>query len=105
MHDTKAMQVFYTICDMQRQNLNPGFRKSEPSLLDVIKHVFASQVVKNDEVELTALEQIDKLYDRGVLAHLEDFDLTTLLEDFYLFHVGLLDCLYGDLHTAILVSG
>lgn len=52
---------------------------------------------------LTRLKQVNEFDDVGVLAHFQDFDLPTLLEDFDWLHVGLGDGLDRNLHAVLLM--
>ena len=73
--------------------------------MDIVKEVLTLHVIKHDKVGLTVLEQIDELDDVVMLTHLENFDLTTLLEHLDRLHVSLLDCLDRSLRAINLVGG
>lgn len=93
------MQVLCALSYLKDDFLCTFFRESIVSLSDVVEEVFASHELKDYEVVLTAFEQVQELDDVGMLAHLEHFDLASLLEDLNRLHVSLVDGLDSDLFS------
>lgn len=105
MHDTKLVQVLNTKCDLVSDVLGTALSQCKSTSLQVLKQVFPLHVVKYNVVHLAILEQIDQLDYIVVLAHLEDFDLPTLLEDLNWLHVLFLYSLDGHLLPCKIMSG
>ena len=105
MHNAKLVEVSHALAQLIGELLRTLLWKCEPSLRHVVKEVAAIQVVENDVVGFTVLKQVKELDDVFVLAHLQHFNLSTLLEDLDRLHVVLLDSLDSDLFACNLVSG
>ena len=105
MNDTKCVEVLDCSADLVGKVLDAGFWQLEASPLDVIEEILSGHELKYDEVVLAVLEDVLKLDDIRVLAHFKDFDLSSLLEDLDLLHVGLFDCLNRGLSSVSLMSG
>jgi len=93
----KAVEVLDTLHDLEDDCLCMLLRQDVVSLRNVIKQVFTCHVLQHDKVVLTALKQVDQFNDARVLAHLEHFDLTPLLQNLDRLHVRFDDRLYCDL--------
>lgn len=93
MHDAKPVQILDGLADLISQFLAPLLGELEAPPLDVIEHIFARHIVQHDVVLVAAVEDVNELDYVWVLAHLEDFDLTSLLEHLDWFHVGFLHSL------------
>ena len=104
MHNTEPVHVLDAkrnlIGDVLRSLLSQG----KASGLQVLEQVFALHVIEDDIVSLTVFEQINESDYVVMLAHLEDLNLPTLLEDFNRLHVLLLDRLDGHLLVCHLVG-
>ena len=104
MHDTEPVHVLDAerdlICDILRSLLSQG----KASGLQILEQVFALHVVEDDIVRLTVFKQVNESDDVVMLAHLEDLNLSTLLEDLYWLHVLFLDRLDGHLLVCHLVG-
>ena len=105
MNDTKSVEVLDCSADLVGEILDSGFRKLEASSLYVIEEVLSCHELKYDEVVLAVLEDVLKLDDVWVLAHFKDLNLSSLLEDLDLLHVGLFDRLNRHLSGVPLVCG
>ena len=103
MNNAKLVQVLDPHCDLVGQLLHALLRQGEPLLLNVVEEVFALHEVEHNEVCLTVFEQVDQLDDVLVLTHLQNLNLTTLLEDLNWLHVRFFHRLDGDLGIGNLV--
>ena len=72
--------------------------------MQVVEQVRPLHVVQHDVVVLTVLKQVDQVDDVGVLAHFEDFNLSSLLEDLDVGHVLLLDLFDGHFLFGLFVG-
>ena len=97
MYDAKLVEILDTKGDLVCQILNTLLWKGESSLLNIVKEVFTLHVVQNDEVGLTVLEEINQFDYIIVLTHLQDFNLSALLEHLNWLHIDLFDGLDGSL--------
>ena len=78
---------------------------AEIASFEVIEHVLASHVIKDQVVVVRVLEQVDELDDVRVLAHFEDLYLASLLVHLNRLHVLLFDDLDGNLDAWLLMVG
>ena len=99
MDYAKLVEVLDSHGDLVGQVLNSLLWQRKASFLNIVKQVFALHVVEDDEVSFTVLEEIDQLDDIFVLTHLQDFNLTSLLENLNWLHVSLFDGFDGSLGT------
>ena len=97
MHNPKAVEVLDTLHDLEDDCLSMLLRQDVVPLRYVVEQVFASHVLEHDKIVLTALKQVDQLNDARVLAHLQHFDFSSLLENLNRLHVRLDDGLDCDL--------
>jgi hypothetical protein len=105
MHDAEAVQVLYSKPDLVTKLLHSGLTEVKLAALGVIERVFARHVLQHDEVVLDVLEDVDKLDDVGVLAHLQNLYFLPLLDDFDRLHVGFQHSLDCHLFVGFLVLG
>jgi hypothetical protein len=91
VHDAETVQVLDCLTNLVGEVNASGLRQLEATFLNVIKHVFAGHVVKHNEVVVAGFEDVNKLDDVRMLAHLQHFDFATLLEHLDRFHIRLLD--------------
>lgn len=105
MNDTKCVEVLNCSADLEGKILYARFWQLEASSLDVIKEILSCHELKYDEVVLAVLEDVLQLDDIRVLAHFKNFNLSSLLEDLNLLHVGLFDCLDRRLPGVSLMRG
>ena len=104
MNDTKCVEILDCSADLVGEILDARFWQLEAPSLDVIEEVLSCHELKHDEVVLAILEDVLKLDDVRVLAHFKNFDLSSLLEDLDLLHVGLFHCLNCRLSSVSFVS-
>ena len=97
MHNPKAVEVLDTLHDLEDDCLSMLLRQDVVPLRYVVEQVFTSHVLEHDKIVLTALKQVDQLNDARVLAHLQHFDFSSLLENLNRLHVRLNDGLNCDL--------
>lgn len=104
MNNTECVEVLYCCANLEGKILDAGLWQLEASLLDVVKEILSSHEFENNEIILAILKDVFQLYDIWMLAHFQDFNLSSLLEDFDLLHVGLFDCLNCCLCSISFVS-
>lgn len=97
MHNAKAVEVLDTLHDLEDNCFGMLLRQDVVPLRYVVEQVFASHVLKHNKIVLTALKQVDQLNDARVLAHLQHFDFSSLLENLNRLHVRLDNGLNCDL--------
>ena len=100
--------VFVQILNAQSQLVNnfPDSVLPQVELLElkIIKQIRASHVVKDYVVVVWVLKNIHKLYDVGMLAHLQHLYFSSLLKHLDVRHVLLLHLLYRYLFISKLVG-
>ena len=87
MYDTVIVQILYTERQLVNDLTDSFLIKTVTAALHVIEEISSFHVFENNVVVLTVLKEIDEVDDVGMLAHLEDFNLTSLLEHFYVIHI------------------
>ena len=104
MDDAIAVKILDSEGQLISELFDAVLTQIEISDLQVIEQIGARHVIEHDVIVLTVLEKIDQVDNVRVLAHLEHFDFTPLLEDLNMGHVLLLDLLDGDLLRRLLVQ-
>ena len=97
MYNSIIVQVFYSKRQLISEFPDAVLTKIEVADLKVVEEIRSRHVVEHYVVVLTVLEKVDEVYDVGVLAHLENFDLTSLLEHLNVSHILLFYLFNGDL--------
>lgn len=92
MYNTIAMQILNGNANLVRQLLDSLLCQLEISELDVVKEILALHVLKHDVVVIGILEQIDEAYYVRVLRHLQYINFSSLLINFYRFHIFFMHC-------------
>ena len=96
MHDAVIVQVFYSERQLISQLSDAVLTEVEVTDLEVVEEIRSGHVVEDDVVVLTVFEEVDEVDDVGMLAHLEHFNLTSLLEHLYVSHVLLFYLFNGN---------
>jgi len=87
MYYVKSVNVECRDDQLDHEMLDSLFWEHKITFLNVIKHVFAIHVFNYYEVVVAVLENIKKFDYIRVLAHLQHFDLSPLLNHLYWLHV------------------
>ena len=99
------MEVLDGVANLVGQILNSWLWETEASSLDVVEEILTSHEFKHNEVVFTVFENVLQFDYIRVLAHFEDLNLPTLLENLNLLHISLLHDLDGCLSAVAFMSG
>ena len=105
MHDAVIVQVFYSERQLISQLSDAVLTEVEVTDLEVVEEIRSGHVVEDDVVVLTVFEEVDEVDDVGMLAHLEHFNLTSLLENLDVSHVLLFHLFNSYFLAGLFVRG
>ena len=98
------MQVLYTERHLVSDLFDAILTKVEAAGLHIVEEISTSHELENNIIVLIVLKYIDKVDNVWMLAHLEYFNLTPLLEDLNMCHVLLFHLLDSYLPASLLVD-
>ena len=104
MNDAVIMQVLYTKSHLVSDLTDSLLTEVEAAGLHIVEEISSGHELEHYIIILIVLEDIDKIDNVWMLAHLEYFNLAPLLEHLYMCHVLFLDLLDSYLPASLLVD-
>ena len=98
------MQILKPLDQLVTNLTHSVFPNTEITRLQIIKQVGAIHIVENNVVALCVFEDIHQRDNIRVLAHLEDLNLSLLLDCFDVCHIFLLNLFDSDFLTSAQMS-